>query len=344
MLAYWGRYGALPQFTLELAEACRRLGHDSHTTFSISRSNELFHKYDSFGEVILPVETYSTAGASLDLTAILKLRRAVMQRVLTDGTRAFVTLMPHVWSPLIAPMLRKAGIRHVVVVHDADPHLGDRTAWVNRWLCVKLDGRSCGDAYSVAEGLVRAKIVPESRISVLFHPDLSYAPKLTNSDGTGGPLRVLFFGRMLPYKGLSTFASAMELHKRAGMPIEVGVFGAGDLGLDRARLEHLGAEINNRWIAAADIAKILGRYDVLVVSHTKASQSGVIAAAHGAGLPVVATPVGGLTEQIVPEVTGLIASDTSAQSIAAVAAWQNRICCSGCINITETGGALVGRF
>ena len=163
MLAYWGRYGALPQFTLELAEACRRLGHDSHTTFSISRSNELFHKYDSFGEVILPVETYSTAGASLDLTAILKLRRAVMQRVLTDGTRAFVTLMPHVWSPLITPMLRKAGIRHVVVVHDADPHLGDRTAWVNRWLL--REARSADHVVtltsSVAQGLVRAKIVPE---------------------------------------------------------------------------------------------------------------------------------------------------------------------------------------
>ena len=152
---------------------------------------------------------------------------------------------------------------------------------------------------------------------MLFHPDLSYAPKLPNSDGTGGPLRVLFFGRILPYKGLSTFVSAMELLKRAGLPIEIGVFGAGDLGRDRARLEQLGAEINNRWLDAAEIAKILGRYDVLVVSHTKASQSGVIAAAHGAGLPVVATPVGGLVEQIIPEVTGLITADTGAEAIAA---------------------------
>ena len=318
MLAYWGRYGAMPQFTLELAEACRRLGHGSQTTFSISTSNELFHKYDSLADAILPVETYSTARASLDPTSLLKLRRTVMRRVLADGTRAFVTLMPHVWSPLVAPMLRKAGIRHIVVIHDADPHLGDRTAWVNRWLLREARGADhvVTLTNSVAEGMVRSKIVPKTRISVLFHPELTYAPKVANSSGTTGSFRVLFFGRILPYKGLSTFVSAMELLKRNGVPIEIGIFGAGDLGHDCARLEHLGAEIVNRWIDPADIAGILGRHDVLVVCHTKASQSGVIAAAHGAGLPVVATPVGGLTEQIIPEVTGLIAANASAEAVA----------------------------
>jgi glycosyltransferase involved in cell wall biosynthesis len=343
MFAYWGRYGALPQFTLELAEACRRLGHGSQTTFSISMSNELFHKYDSFGDAILPVETYSTAGASLDPTGLLKLRRTLMRRLLADGTRAFVTLMPHVWSPLVAPMLRKAGIRHIVVIHDADPHLGDRTAWVNRWLLREARGADhvVTLTNSVAEGLVRLKVVPKTRISVLFHPELTYAPKIANSSGTTGPLRVLFFGRILPYKGLSTFVGAMELLKRSGLPIEIGVFGAGDLGSDRARLEHLGAEIVNRWIDPADIAGILGRYAVLVVSHTKASQSGVIAAAHGAGLPVVATPVGGLTEQIIPEVTGLIAANTSAEAVATAVrrlAEDRNLLQRVRIKIRETGG------
>jgi len=44
----------------------------------------------------------------------------------------------------------------------------------------------------------------------------------------------------------------------------------------------------------------------------------VIAAAHGAGLPVIATPVGGLIEQIVPDVTGLIAADATGAALAAV--------------------------
>ena len=47
MLAYWGRYGALPQLTLELAGASQRLGQIEGTTISISTTNELFEKYSS---------------------------------------------------------------------------------------------------------------------------------------------------------------------------------------------------------------------------------------------------------------------------------------------------------
>jgi len=216
-------------------------------------------------------------------------------------------------------MLRQAGIRHTVIIHDADPHVGDRTAWVNRWLLreVKMADQVVTLTASVAERLIRSNVVPEKKISVLFHPDLTYSRNLSNANSNPGPLRVLFFGRILPYKGLSQFIGAMEILKRAGVSIDVGVFGAGEIGQERARLDALAAEVVNKWIPSADIAGILGRHDVVVISHTKASQSGVIAAAHGAGLPVVATPVGGLTAQIIPEVTGLIAADISAEAVAA---------------------------
>ena len=319
MLAYWGRYGALPQLALELGDACVRLGYGSRTTISISTSNELFHGYEHLGEVIFPVKTYSSPFATLSLAAVLRLRRNLVERLEADGTRAFVTLMPHVWSPLVIPVLRQAGVRHTVIIHDADPHVGDRTAWVNRWLLreVKMADQVVTLTASVAERLIRSNVVPEKKISVLFHPDLTYSRNFGNANSNPGPLRVLFFGRILPYKGLSQFIGAMEILKRAGVSINVGVFGAGEIGQERARLDALAAEVVNKWIPPADIAGILGRHDVVVISHTKASQSGVIAAAHGAGLPVVATPVGGLTAQIIPEVTGLIAADISAEAVAA---------------------------
>ena len=54
----------------------------------------------------------------------------------------------------------------------------------------------------------------------------------------------------------------------------------------------------------------------MVVSHVQASQSGVIAAAHGTGLPVIATPVGGLREQILPEITGLLTPAVTGAALA----------------------------
>jgi glycosyltransferase involved in cell wall biosynthesis len=244
------------------------------------------------------------------------MRRALAQRIQEDGAQAFVSLMSHIWSPLMRPVLKKEGVRHTVIVHDADPHQGDRTAWVNRWL---LREAQAADqvvtlTHAVAKRLIKTQRIPEEKITVLFHPDLHYAPSFRPM-ASDEPLRVLFFGRMLPYKGINIFVDAIEMLRQAGLPLQVGVFGQGELD-ERERLQAVGAEIRNEWIDPEDISAILSRHDVVVVSHTKASQSGVIAAAHGAGLPVIATPVGGLTEQVRSGFNGIIASDVTGAALA----------------------------
>ena len=44
--------------------------------------------------------------------------------------------------------------------------------------------------------------------------------------------------------------------------------------------------------------------------------SGVIAAAHGAGLPVLITPVGGLTEQVIDKFNGIVATEPTGAALA----------------------------
>jgi glycosyltransferase involved in cell wall biosynthesis len=58
------------------------------------------------------------------------------------------------------------------------------------------------------------------------------------------------------------------------------------------------------------------RHDVVVVSSTEASQSGVITVAFAAGRPVIATPVGGMSEQVVDGRTGILADSVSGAAIA----------------------------
>jgi glycosyltransferase involved in cell wall biosynthesis len=123
-------------------------------------------------------------------------------------------------------------------------------------------------------------------------------------------------GRILPYKGLSLFLDAVNTLRAKGLNVQIGVFGDGELGESADRLSMLGAEVVNRWLDASEIAATLARYDVMVVSHTEASQSGVIAMALGFGLPVVATPVGGLVEQIIDGRTGVLARRVDATALA----------------------------
>lgn len=319
MLAYWGRRGALCRLTYNLAVTAAARGR-TDLTISISRNNELFDEFAQLSHIVLPVDTFSTPiGAFFALPALVRLRRSLAGLLAAERTRAFVSLMPHVWSPLIAPVIQRAGVRHIVVSHDDDPHPGDRTAIVNRWLLREI--RSADHvvtlSHAVAKRLTVVAGIPRERVSVLFLPDLDYGVVAdTSCSRRTGPLRLLFFGRLLPYKGLTLFLDAVEILRRQSIAIEFGVFGAGNIGDDAGRLKALGGEVENRWIKENEFKLILGRFDLMVVSHITASQSGVVSTALGAGLPVVVTPVGGLTEQIETEINGLIASAVTAEAIA----------------------------
>ena len=59
-----------------------------------------------------------------------------------------------------------------------------------------------------------------------------------------------------------------------------------------------GVTVENRWVPEAEVGEVLGWADALVLSHREASQSGVAAAAIAARRWVVATRVGGITEQL----------------------------------------------
>jgi glycosyltransferase involved in cell wall biosynthesis len=319
MLAYWGRRGALCRFTYNLAATATARGRPA-VSVSISRSNELFAEFAQLGDVVAPVDTFSSPyGAITALPSVMRLRRSLAEQFAEHGTRAFVSLMPHVWSPLTASVIRRAGVRHIVVAHDAVPHRGDRTAIASRWLLheARAADQVVALSQAVADRLVATARIPRDRISVMFHPDFDYgvvAEALRIP--AGRPLRVLFLGRLLSYKGLGLFVDALELLRRRGVAVEAGVFGSGDMGDEGARLMALGAEIQNRWIDETEFSAILSRHDVVVLSHVAASQSGVVSAAMGAGLPVVVTPVGGLAGQVESEVNGLVAAAVTAEAIA----------------------------
>lgn len=319
MFAFWGQRGALARLALDLGRIAVSKTNDSPATISISRYNEIFRDYEGFGDALFPVDTFASTGIAMThLPNIIRLRRDLDARLAADGARAFVTLMSHAWSPPLSSVLQRNKVRHVVVVHDADPHPGDRTALVNRWLLCEARAADHVVTLSkhVAQRLIRARGIPRDKITVLFHPDLEYACDRAPQP-EGAPLRVLFFGRMLPYKGFDVFFNAVELLTRLGVPLGIGVFGLGDIEAFRPRLEMLGAEVHNRWIEENEIGGIFARHDLAVVTHTETSQSGVVAAAYGAGLPVVVTPAGGLVEQVVPGVTGLIAAATMPAAVAA---------------------------
>jgi len=316
---YWGRRG-LSRFALDIVRAALA-DEGIRATVSVSRQNESFAAFAQLGEAVLPIDTFGmSAGALLQAWRIPRVRARLLQHIAAHRTDVVIELMPHVWSSFVAPAVKAAGVGYVVMIHDAVPHPGDyRTAFA-QWVMKRTLAQS--DPILTLSSAVAAQIkasgqVPHDRIHPLFHPDIDFGSQpALGPPGPGAPLRLAFFGRIMPYKGLPLFLDTVDELRRRGVAVDVGVFGEGALGACAERLSSMGAEVINRWLTEAEMGKLLPRFHAVVLSHIEASQSGVAAAAFGAGLPVIATPVGGLIEQVQDGETGVLAERVDSRALA----------------------------
>jgi glycosyltransferase involved in cell wall biosynthesis len=312
-LVYWGRLGAGAALMSQIGEAMR---HDERFELFLSPSlqSELPPQFPA--DRLLPVRTFSSPLSLLARSIVLPM---VVNRLVHDlsarNVRAIVTIMPHVWGLALQRAAHCAGIRTLLIVHDADPHPGERRPLFD-WLVrreIRAADRIVTFSGHVADRLIARGDAPESRIARLFHPIFRFGAKPTERTA---PFRLLFFGRILPYKGVAMLLDAFARLRTAGAAVSLSVVGRGEIDAAPALTTQPGLTIRNGWVAPNAIGGILAGADAIALPYLEASQSGVVAAAYGAGLPVVATPVGGLAEQVVDGTTGVLARSTSAADFA----------------------------
>jgi glycosyltransferase involved in cell wall biosynthesis len=325
LIWHWGRRGGGPMFTLELARALAERG-DVETHLSLSRQSELFERTVATGLPGFHVDTYRGAtrlAVALASHRMITNGRALEDYIVANGIQQVLCTMSHVWNSFIVPRVRRHA-RYVVVMHNAHLLMGERSWLLRRLLDAEI--RQCDGLVSLTEhvrqSIVAQHAIPAWRTTVIPHGPFAFSGKIMppRRHPTGRPFRIGFLGRILPYKGLSLLVEAMEQLAQTQPGLELHVFGKGDLGALAPRLRRLGAAVHNRWMSESQIAGAFEHLDILVLPYLEASQSGVIAGATAAALPVVATPVGGLVEQVRDGETGKIATAVSAEAVAAAIA------------------------
>lgn len=327
---HWGRRGGGPRYTLEMARAlAARKDVDLHLSYS--RQSELAGEMAELARVSgrpgLPVDTYTgavSAGlATLRLPWLVRRFAAYLQANRIDTV---VCTMGHVWNAAVSPVIHRAGAGYVLVLHDAQAHPGEENALLDA-----LTRRDVAQADRVVvlsehvRTLAMARFgLPAGRMALLSHGATAFPGLLpaVRRPPAGRPWRLLFFGRILAYKGFDLLLDTYErLRDRFGDTVELHVAGHGDVSPFAARLASLpGIILDNRWIAEEEIGPILNRADLLLLPYREASQSGVAPGAAMGGLPAAATPVGGLSEQVIDGVTGRIAAAVDGEALAAAAA------------------------
>jgi lipopolysaccharide heptosyltransferase II len=180
----------------------------------------------------------------------------------------------------------------------------------------------------------RIRLIPRSVDLEKFHyraverkPGRSSAPSPAHVDGPGrasAPLNVGIIGRLTPIKGHTIFIKAMAKVCREFPSVKIWIVGDAPSSKDaykehlRLLVERLGIRENTQFLGTQkNIPDILSHLDVVVLATTTQEAFGrVIIEAQAAGVPVVATSVGGVVDIIEDGRNGLLVPPADSQAMA----------------------------
>ncbi len=312
----WGRFGAGPRVAVELAQGLRVAGADSVVLSLAEGAEILTHAAPIRCELTVP--TYDTPlGFGYRLLTTPVWRRALAEKVGAWAPDVAVCAMPGLLDLAMADVLARGRIPFAVMVHDADLHPGDGIPLqmrVQRRLMARADALVTLSRH--VEQRVREQVGPARTLLRARLPPFDFGP-VPPPSMRPGPLRLLSFGRLLPYKGLDLLAEALA--RLPDAELAVRVVGQGPESETLARLRALrSVSVENRWVPEHEIAALLAWSDAVILPYREASQSGVAAAAISARRRVIATRVGGLAEQFRGEALALMCEPEPASIASAI--------------------------
>ena len=139
----------------------------------------------------------------------------------------------------------------------------------------------------------------------------------------GGPLRLLYAGRLAPEKGVHTAIGALGIARREGSPIQLTIAGAGSRAYE-ARLRRLCEQLAlSEHVTFAGrvpreaMPQLMARFDALLVpSEWPEPLPRIVQEGMAAGLVVLASAVGGIGEIVQNESNGLTFAAGNAAELA----------------------------
>ena len=243
---------------------------------------------------------------------------------------------------LVVALLRAAGMRCVLTVHDVMPH--DPRPWSRReyaWFYRRFDGlvvhseAARAQVGRLAPGVAVLK-VPHGVYDV-FRLDVPTRAAARGRIGLtrsgAGPFVVLFFGHLEARKGLGVVVGVAERLRDhpefhfviAGAPPGSHRPPALLLALERARALP-NVFVHDARVPFECVQDYFAAADLVALPYLEGSTSGVLKLAIAFGVPVVATRVGDLVEEVPPEGGILVERDGALQErfLAAILEAQQR--------------------
>ena len=235
--------------------------------------------------------------------------------------RASIGLI-YVNGPRLLPAAALAARREVPVVLHLHNHLHGSALWLTRWSLGWTSPTVIACSNSVVKPLGR--YIDERKLHVIPNGvrDAGYRERDFDRRGCFRiGVRIGMIGRIAREKGQLEFVNAVALLKDefplarfviCGAPL----FQAGRDYFDEVRLRARDLPVEFvGW--QEDVSGVLSELDLLVVPSLEEGMGRIVLEAFSAGVPVVASPAGGIPEAVVDGATGFLTREFSACALAA---------------------------
>jgi glycosyltransferase involved in cell wall biosynthesis len=303
-------YGSsgLFHYAASLTNALAQHARITHVDFFTSRRNNLTLLTPHAKLSIISHDAPHTLGAFLVWT----LRYAEQKKIRSRLHYGHYDLM-HITDtypiyPLLHPYLTRQPL--IFTQHDPTPHAGEKhtlaTTLLQRYL------RSLSKAIIVHGEVLKKQlqaihpalknppvVIPLGDHSVVIPPHaITRAPT---------PHTLLFFGRIVAYKGLEVLLKSVHILQQRHIPYHLTIAGPGDLTPFQPQLKQLEhITIRNYFIPDRDLPHLFNTHAAIVLPYHEGTQSGVLSLALTSGIPIIATRVGAIPEIIQDHKNGLL--------------------------------------
>lgn len=315
---YLGKQGAGCVYTYEMVKELAAANIQLQVILSKQIENkERFDTELSLSNIeYIWVETYRDSKIDFIFKSINLFKFISIARIINHFSPNWIYIpMISLWAGMIIPFVSKQ-IKIITTLHDVTIHIGERNLIAERLYdsAITRSEKMITLTKDFIPQIAQKYHLKESDICWIKHANFNYYRPNTYTAKNNITNKILFFGRIHEYKGISVLLDSMKLIHKQNPSIKLRIAGNGKISdFDIKKINDLkdNIELINRWISNDEMYQFFEDVDIVIVPYIEASQSGIIMLSYTFGKPMIVTNVGGLPEQVDSSVGVVIPSNDS---------------------------------